>query len=282
MKSSLKISVLFWFFLVILLSSLSFSANLTRSQVVAKISNTDFMQRKIGELFSWTVGYDIHAVNRLKLVPNIKQIKLLPTFAPSDGRTVIEVLTEVDDPKGLKNIQGVRADLSSIGRLPNMMLIDNGRWGDERQSDGIYTLQTSIPQEVVEGEKEIPVAVINREGWMAISSASLSVSNKKIISLVRVTPSKVTSSPNTKVIIIEVVLDDVKVLPGEIYKMQANLNAFYLDPLKLNKEENKNLYRGFFVLPSNTALGKKNILILLSRNNVIEDFSQVELEVVTK
>ncbi len=279
MKSSLKTGVLFCCFLC-LLSSFSFAANLTRSQVIAKISTADFMQQKIGELFSWTAGYDLNSINRLKLIPNIKQITLLPTRAPSDGRTVIGILTEVDDPKGLKNIEGVRADLSSIGRLPNMMLIDNGRWGDERKSDGVYTLQTSIPQDVVEGDKEIAVAVVNKEGWMALSSTSLSVSNKKIIASARIVPAKVVLSPNTKVVIIEVTLDEAKTEKDAVCKLQANLNALYLDPIKLTKEEGQSAYRGFFVLPPNTPLGKKNIIILLSRNNTIEDFAQIEFEVV--
>ena len=100
---------------------------------------------------------------------------IMPIAAPPDNRTVISLKVKVNDPGGLANIRGVRADLSSIGKLPNMMLVDNGLWGDESANDGVFTLQTSVSRNVEKGTKNIAVAVSNKKGWVAIGKTDLNV-----------------------------------------------------------------------------------------------------------
>jgi hypothetical protein len=154
---------------------------LTKGETVMYLSATDFMKKKIGELLSWTVGYDITKVSRVKLTPSINYIKAVPKRVPPDGRTVLEILASVDDPGGLANIAGVRADLSSLGRLANTMLVDNGLYGDEKAADGIYTLQTSISPKVEVGPKEVPVAVANKRGWLALAKTTLDIRKNPVI-----------------------------------------------------------------------------------------------------
>ncbi|MFA4858404.1 MAG: hypothetical protein WC636_03910, partial [Candidatus Margulisiibacteriota bacterium] len=138
---------------------------LTKGDAVAFLTASDFLKNKIGALLSWTIGYDISKVNRAKVVPVINYILAIPRKAPPDGRTIIELQASVDDPGGLVNIQGVRADLSEIGKLSNMMLVDNGLWGDAKAEDGIFTIQTNVSLSVSLGEKEVAVAVANQKGW---------------------------------------------------------------------------------------------------------------------
>lgn len=164
---------------------------LTKGEVVMLISATDFVKRKIGKLLSWTVGYDISKVNRVKLTPTINYIKALPRKVPPDGRTILEIIASVDDPAGLANIAGVRADLSSIGRLSNTMLVDNGLFGDVKASDGIYTLQTSVSPKVDIGAKEVSIAVANKKGWLALAKTTLDIKKNPVIIDVVVVPEKV-------------------------------------------------------------------------------------------
>lgn len=154
---------------------------LTKGEAIEMLSAADFMRKKIGDLLSWGVGYDVSRVNRVRLVPVINYIKAEPRKLPPDNRTILDLYASVDDPAGLKNISGVRADLSSLGRFPNMMLVDNGLWGDEVAGDGIYTLQASVNDEVTLGDKEIVVAASNKKGWLAVSKTSIQVEKNPAI-----------------------------------------------------------------------------------------------------
>jgi len=154
---------------------------LTKGEAVQLLSATDFVKKKIGELLSWTIGYDISNVSRVKLTPTINYIKAVPRRVPPDGRTIIEIEASVDDPGGLDNIIGVRANLSSIGHLSNTMLVDNGLFGDVRAADGIYTLQTSVAKSIPVGAKEIPVAVANKKGWLALAKTTLDIKKNPTI-----------------------------------------------------------------------------------------------------
>ena len=156
-------------------SSPSAGKALTKGEALERISAVDFVKRKVGNLLSWTIGYDESKVSRASLVPVINYVRAQPIRVPPDGRTVLELTASVDDPAGLQNISGVRADLSNIGKLPNMMLVDNGLWGDKKAGDGIYTLQSNVSPRITEGEKEIPVAAANQNGWLALSKTSVDI-----------------------------------------------------------------------------------------------------------
>jgi len=174
---------------------------LTRAEVIDKISTADFFKKKIGDLLNWSVGYDITKINRTNLAPTISWIRVIPPKAPPDDRTVITLTAKVSDPSGLDNIRGVRADLSAIDRLPNMMLVDTGLWGDIRTNDGIFTLQTSIASGVQSGAKDIPVAVANKSGWVAIGRTNVEVQLSPVISDGKAAPATVRADGVTEVLL---------------------------------------------------------------------------------
>lgn len=154
---------------------------LTKGEAIKLLSATDFMKKKIGDLLSWTIGYDINQVNRVRLTPTITFVHASPKKIPPDGRTILEVTAGIEDPGGQANISGVRADLQGIGRLPNMMLVDNGLWGDARAGDGIYTLQSSVNPDIPIGDKEIQVAAANKKGWLALAKATVNIEKNPVI-----------------------------------------------------------------------------------------------------
>jgi len=210
---------------------------LTKGDAVMLISATDFMKKKIGELLSWTVGYDVSKVNRVKLTPTVNYVRALPKRVPPDGRTILELIASVDDPGGIKNIAGVRADLSSIGRLPNTMLVDNGLFGDAQPEDGIYTLQASVATRVQLGAKDITIAVANKKGWLALAKTSLEVKKDPVIIETRVSPEKVLANGRT-LATITVKVDN----PGrseDVSRVVADLSCFALgqNSLFLNNGE---------------------------------------------
>ncbi len=156
----------------------------TRADVAAILSATAFAQKRAGDLLSWTIGYDESKMNKPTVVPVIKEIKIVPESIPPDGRTKFRLTCAISDPEGLPNIKIVRADLRSIGRLPTMVLVDNGQFGDEVANDGIFTLLSSVIPGISPGRKEISVSVINKKGWFTLSKANVEVTiNPKILDI---------------------------------------------------------------------------------------------------
>lgn len=174
---------------------------MTRAEVIEKLSTSDFLKKKIGDLFNWSVGYDITKINRTNLAPTISFLKAAPIKVPPDDRTVVLITAKVSDPSGPDNIRGVRADLSSIKKLPNTMLVDNGLWGDAVAGDGIYTLQTSVGYDSTKGIKDIPVAVSNKMGWVALSRTNVDVEIDPIIYETRAIPPAVPADGATVVML---------------------------------------------------------------------------------
>jgi hypothetical protein len=199
---------------------------LTKGEAVMMLSATDFMKQKIGELVSWTVGYDVSRVNRVKLTPTINYLKAVPRKVPPDGRTVLDLIASVDDPGGLVNISGVRADLSSIGRLANTALVDNGLYGDKIAGDGVYTLQTSVSPRIDLGMKDITVAVANKKGWLALAKTSLDIRKNPIILETKLQPARVRAGSGS-LIKITLTIDNPG-RPEDINSVTADLSALHL------------------------------------------------------
>ena len=170
---------------------------MTKGEAIQLLTTSDFVKQKIGELLSWTIGYDISKVSRVRLTPTINYILATPKKSPPDGRTIIEIQASVDDPGGLGNISGVRADLSSIGRLANTTLVDNGLFGDKQANDGIYSLQTTVSPRIVLGSKDIPVAVANKKGWLALAKTTLDVRKNPSLVEIKITPDKIVADGRT-------------------------------------------------------------------------------------
>jgi hypothetical protein len=164
---------------------------MTRAEAIALLAKSAHIKKKETALFNWNVGYDISKVNRVRLIPIINYIRAIPKKVPPDGRTIIELIASVNDPGGPKNIRGVKADLSSIGKLPNMTLVDNGLWGDTVAGDGVYTLQTTVNPDIDLGDKEIPVTASNKKGWLAVSKTSIMVDKNPLILSAVASPDKV-------------------------------------------------------------------------------------------
>lgn len=147
----------------------------TKGEMAVMLSATDYMKKKISDLFNVAVGYNLIQLNRATMAPIIKYVQASPENVPADGVSLFNLRVSVEDPSGLSDIKDVRADISSIGRLSNMKLVDNGLWGDESGSDGIFTLQASVNPKTVPGDKEILIAVANKKGWLSLAKANIRV-----------------------------------------------------------------------------------------------------------
>jgi len=250
---------------------------LTRGDVVEQISAADFMKEKIGQLLSWTVGYDVSRVNRASLVPIINYVKAMPKKVPPDGRTILVLTASVDDPGGLQNIGGVRGDLSTIGKFPNMMLVDNGLWGDEVPDDGIYTLQTNVDKGVETGNKEIAVAAVNKKGWLAVSRATVDVQKDPIITEVTLIPDQVTSG-RPILVNLQVKIDN----PGraeDLNQVVADLSAVGGGAGKTIPETAPGVYSLQFAAPARLNPGSKKLIISAVNNAGGSASAIIQLEV---
>ena len=170
---------------------------MTRAEAIALLAKSAQVKKKETALFNWNVGYDLSKVNRIKLMPVINFIHAMPKKIPPDGRTIIELTASVNDPGGSKNISGVKADLSNLGKLSNMTLVDNGLWGDTAAGDGVFTLQSTVNPDVDLGNKEIPVTAANKKGWLAVSKTSIVVDKTPVIISAVATPDKVSAGSYT-------------------------------------------------------------------------------------
>ena len=158
-------------------------------------------------------------------------------MVPPDGRTIFEIFAAVDDPGGIGNIQGVRADLSSVGRLSNSVLVDNGMFGDETAQDGIYSLQASVPSRTDLGAKEVAITVANKKGWLALAKANLDVEKDPTINKITLVPEKVKTGQET-VITLSVDVEN----PGrarDIKEVTADLRALGYATLLLLQDDGK-------------------------------------------
>ena len=269
------------FFILLFLSFFALSGaeekTLTRGDVVDQISAADFMKEKIGQLLSWTVGYDVSKVNRASLVPIINYVKAMPKKVPPDGRTILVLTASVDDPGGLQNIGGVRGDLSTIGKFPNMMLVDNGLWGDEVPDDGIYTLQTNVDKGVETGNKEIAVAAVNKKGWLAVSRATVDVQKDPVITEVTLIPDQVTSG-RPVLVNLQVKIDN----PGraeDLNQVVADLSAVGGGAVKTIPETAPGVYSLQFAAPAQLNPGSKKLIISAVNNAGGSASAIIQLEV---
>ncbi len=199
---------------------------MTKGEAIQMLSASDLMKQKISELVSWTVGYDVSRVNRAKLTPTINYLQIVPRKVPPDGRTVLDLYASVNDPGGLTNISGVRADLSSLGRLPNTALVDNGLYGDKAAGDGVYTLQTSVSPTIALGMKDITVAVSNKKGWLTLAKTSLDIQKNPVILEAKMEPARVTAGSGSLIKITVMVVN-----PGrteDVNSVSADLSALGL------------------------------------------------------
>jgi hypothetical protein len=201
---------------------------MTKGDAVMMLSASDFMKQRISELVSWTVGYDVSKVSRVKLTPTINFVRIVPRKAPPDGRTVLDLVASVDDPGGLSNISGVRADLSSIGRLANTTLVDNGLYGDKIAADGTYTLQTSVAPKISLGKKDITVAVANKKGWLALAKTTLDIEKNPTILETKLEPDRARVGSGASIKITVRVNNPGR--PEDINSVTADLSALHLSP----------------------------------------------------
>lgn len=236
---------------------------LSKGDAIALITASDFVKKKVRDLLSWTTGYDLNRINRMKLVPSFRYIKATPIHVPPDGRTLLELQAAVSDPEGLYNINGVRADLSSIGKLPSSMLVDNGLWGDKVAGDGVFTLQSNVDPSIPLGSKELPVAVVNKAGWLAISKTSIVVDTSPQISLVKVVPPRARANNVSPVkISARVVSPSQNEIVGEVY---ADLQEIGLGS-HVNLSQSGRFYYLETVIPQIAGRGAKTITIYAVNN----------------
>jgi len=254
--------------------------DLSKGDFILLLTATDFMRKRIQDLLSWSIGYDVSTIARAKLVPTIKYIKAKPIKVPPDGRTVIFLLASVDDPQGLQNIEAVRADLSSIGRLPNSMLVDNGLWGDEVPNDGIYTLQTSIDKDITRGEKEISIAVSNKKGWLALGKTNIDVEKEPKILETKATPDKVRSGSGSVVTFTVRIenpgrIEDIKKVSIDLSPVKGKIVTMRNDGSGGDAKAGDNVFTYRSTIPSGVGEGEKKLIVKVA--NVVGGESTGEL-----
>lgn len=245
---------------------------MTKDDAVLLVSAAKNLRNRLSELFSFTTGYDLSKVNQVRLTPTLNWVKVTPKKAPPDGQTVLEIVASVDDPKGLVNIAGTRADLTAIGQLPDAQLVDNGKFGDAVAGDGLYTLLTTIMPETTLGQKDITISAVNRNGWMALAKTTVDVQVNPLILEAKAIPEKV--SPQSGAYVTLVMKVDNPGRPIDIKNISADLRPLGLEAMYFrNDGQDGDVASGDdswsirFVIPKSALPG--NYLIPVEVTNVV-------------
>jgi len=197
---------------------------MTRQEAIQILFSTDAVKKKLGDLFSWTTGYDASKINRVRLTPTIDYIKVVPLRVPPDGRTIFEILAAVNDPGGIKNISGVRADLSPIGRLKDTTLFESSHTQLPSSAESVYKVETSVDRQVEFGRKDIAVSAANKKGWMALAKTSLIVSLNPTVVGTQIFPDNVVSKTASTITVVLRISNSGQ--PEDIVSVMADLRQF--------------------------------------------------------
>lgn len=233
---------------------------LSKEEALKQLTAVTSVKSRIDHFISWTAGYDVNNVNRVKLVPAFLALRATPKRIPPDGRTVLEITAAINDPGGLANISGVRADLTNIGRFSNMSLVDNGLFGDKKAGDGIFTLQANVDPRIALGEKEVPVTAVNRKGWLAMAKANIDV--EKNPRILKFQADQARYAPGSTVIL-TLQLDN----PGnlrDIQKVLVDLSFLGLGRLFPMQKIDNGIYSFELVVPASSPPGAKRIPVLIT------------------
>jgi hypothetical protein len=140
-----------------------------------------------------------------------------------------------------------------------MMLVDSGLFGDERAADGIYTLQTNVSDQIEPGAKDVPVAVANKKGWLALAKTTLDISKNPVIIETRFSPE--TAVADGKSAVSMVVRVDNPGRETDIKGLTADLSLFGYEEKMAFHNMGKNLYSIRFFVPVNVKAGSYPIRV---------------------
>ena len=271
-----KLSLLILAFLIFSSAVFAEDAPLTKGEVIDKLSTTDFVKDKIGQLFNINVGYDPSKISRLQVMPTIGYVKVTPKQVSPFGHSVLLLTASVNDPKGIKNISAVKADLNEIGKYSNMSLVDTGLWGDLLADDGVFSLQSNINPQTMPGEKELPITAVNRKGWKAVGRTVVMVEDNRIVSI-SIMPEQIKIGGNNKVSLTAQAIN-----PDEarnIRSAKADLSALGIDKELVLQNKAAGLFSSEFLVPSSITQGDKKIFVYLTDNKGSSNMRTIYLEV---
>lgn len=242
----------------------------SRGEMAVMFSSTNFMKQQIEGLMNFAVGYNLFSLSRSTMAPIIRYVKVAPFMVPPDGRTLFKIYTSVDDPGGASQILGVNADISSVGRLSKMSLVDNGLWGDDKAGDGIYTLQTSPATKLIPGEKELTVSVANKKGWLSVAKATVVIENNPVIVQAEANPSTIRVDGKTSVLLTVKIENPGRI--EDINNVQVDLTqlggtgsvAMYNNGLHGDLKDSDNIF-SLEIMPDNKiSFGEKRLPVFVS------------------
>lgn len=132
--------------------------------------------------------------------PKIISADAVPLNVPNDGTTSVLFTVEVQDDDGKEDISSVIIDLSAIGGKKEQNLYDNGRFGDEKAGDGIYSYETTIDSTIPKGSKTLAVTVQDSAENIVTEDISVEVTKAPTTNSAKET--KTSSIPGFEVILI--------------------------------------------------------------------------------
>ncbi len=119
-------------------------------QYYIKIEVKDTSSNKYSDEIPVTLDNEI-------IEPSIVKKRVTPNTVMTGESTEVLFTLEVSDPENI--IDSINIDLSSIGRSSNQKMYDDGSHGDEEASDLVYSFETTVLPETVEGDKSIAITL---------------------------------------------------------------------------------------------------------------------------
>jgi len=227
---------------------------------------------------SFSVGYTLPSFNRATLAPVMKYVNVDPNKIMLDKNLLFKLMVSVDNPGGLSEVEDVKLDAASLGKSVDLKMVDNGLWGDAVANDGIFTLQERVNPNIIPGEKEITVSVVNKKGWMSVARAGVMVEKgqKDSIEIEAIaTPNKIKSGQNTKVAFTAKLI----IFPGDTSNLtaSADLSSLSLDSRVKMKKSGKTFYLETNIKTTN--IGEKSVSVKINDASGATYIVEIKIEV---
>jgi serine protease AprX len=107
--------------------------------------------------------------------PEIKEARANPSSVKNDGKSEVLFTVRVTDVNGVEDINRVELDLTSVFGSANQKMYDNGKFGDVKKYDGVYSYTFLVPQGISGGRKNIRVLATDFNSDPVSESVSINI-----------------------------------------------------------------------------------------------------------
>ena len=252
------------------------SSNIESGEYAAMITAADdgIDPVNVYENITITVSAQLHA-------PTIDDVRLSSSTIPNDGKTELTFYIDVNDEDD--NVESVYADLAPLGLSSR----EESSYDDGSET---YTLTITVGDDIDEGDHEITIKAVDKDGLEAETSVTVRVEENTafnyipIISKLRATPSSVPNDGGTEVVLSVVVSDENGI--SDIDKVTIDLGDLDEGNVEMTDDgsmddDDKRKYSCTITVGGTVPEGEYQLDITVTDGEITDDPNEVDGEYIT-